>query len=209
MKKLLPFLFTLLLATSTFAQMVGPPGGMIGGVPSTQPQLSLTEPRITAGTAAGLTVNDAGQIRTQIYKVTMSYVGLTANAVTQDITIATLPAKTIVHALIADVVTPFVCASVCTTGTLSAVVGSAAGGTQYLESFDLDAAAATFGDADGEVGASMNAAGFTNGGYIPAWETTSAVSVRFTSGTGNLGNTTVTNLNAGSVTFYIIASVFP
>ncbi len=31
MKKLLSFLFTLLLATSTFGQMIGPPGGMIGG----------------------------------------------------------------------------------------------------------------------------------------------------------------------------------
>ena len=88
-------------------------------------------------------------------------------------------------------------------------VGITAGGTEFLASADIDAAIATFGDADAEVGSKLNAAGATNGGYIPAWGTTQAVIARFISGTGNFGDGAVTNLSAGSVTFYIRATVMP
>jgi hypothetical protein len=212
MRKLLLVLLLITIPLMAWGQpsMIGPgAGGMIGGVPGTVPNLSLSVPRITPGSGTGVSIVDAGSLRTQLYKITVLYSNLITAGVTHDLTIATLPAKTIVHSMIANVTTPFVCAATCTTATLSATIGSAAGGTQYLASFDIDAAAAVFGDANAEVGASMDAAGFTNGGYSPNFASTSVVSVRFTSGTGNLGNGTVTNLNAGSVTFYIIASVLP
>ena len=169
--------------------------------------MALTTPVLTAGSGTGLTVNDVGSVRTQVYKVTLDKTAFTAASVSNDVTIATLPAKTIVHSVVADVTTPFACTSVCTTGTLSAKLGVAANGTEFLASFDLDAAAATFGDADAEVGSALNAAAATNGGYI-SWAGTTVV-MRATSGTGNWGSGTVTNLSAGSVTFYILYSILP
>ena len=46
------------------------------------------------------------------------------------------------------------------------------------------------------------------GAYLPSWAGTTTVVFRL-SGTGNLGNGTVTNLNAGSVTFYLVTDVMP
>lgn len=172
--------------------------------------LALAGPKLTAGSGTGVTVNDAGSVRSLVYKVTVAYTNLTSAATTHDLTIATLPAKSQVHTLLADVTTPFVCAAVCTTATLSATTGISAGGVEYLESFDIDAAAALFGDADAEVGNKLDALAHTNGGYIPNWSATSPVVVRFTSGTGNWGDgASATNLNAGSVTFYVRATVYP
>ena len=164
--------------------------------------------KLTAGSGTGVTVDDVGSLRTQVYKVTVDYTQFDAAAVTHDLIIATMPAKTIIHSVIADVTAQFVCASVCTTGTLSATLGITAGGVEFLESFDIDAAAATFGDADSEVGDKIDVAANTNGGYVH-WAGTTIV-MRGTSGTGNWGDGAgTTNLNAGSVTFYILYSVLP
>lgn len=156
----------------------------------------------------GMTILENGTLRGPfLYKVTLTKEAFYAAAVTNDITICTLPAKTIVHSVIANVDTPFVCAATCTTATLSAVLGISAAGVEFLESFDLDAASATFGDADSEVGSKLDVAGGTNGGYPLTAATT--VIMRGTSGTGNWGSGSVTNLSAGQVTFYILYSVFP
>jgi len=201
-KSFLIGLLLLVLPALCFSQQIGPGTGIIGGQKAPYPP-------VTPGSGTGITVDDFASYRTQLYKVTVSYTNVITAGLTHDVTIGTLPAKSIVHMLVADVTQTFACAVTCTSSTLSATVGSAAGGTQYLASFDIYAAVATFGDANAEVGASMNAAGFTNGGYIPAWGSTSVVSVRFTSVTGNLGTGAATNLSQGSITFYIIASVLP
>ena len=172
--------------------------------------LFLSEPAITAGSGTGVTVNDTGSIRVAVYKVTVTFANVTTNDVTHDLTIATLPAKTfLTHALI-DVVTPYVCEDTCTTATLSGTLGSSAGGTEYLASFDADAAAAQFGDAAGELGASLTEATIpTTIGALGSWTATTTVSYRLTSGTGNLATGGVTNLNAGSVTFYLSTLKMP
>lgn len=169
--------------------------------------LGLSTPRPTPGSGTGVTVNDAGSLRTQVYKVTVAKENFVTAGVNHDLTIATLPAKTVVHAVIADVTEAFACASTCTTGTLSGTVGITAGGVEFLESFDMDAGIATFGDTDAEVGSKLDVAGATNSGYI-SWAGT-AVVFRAVSGTGNWGNTSATNLSAGAVTFYILYSVLP
>jgi hypothetical protein len=173
------------------------------------PQLRVPPKALTPGSGTGVSVQHNGLITTQFYKVTVSYTNIVTAGVTHDLTIATLPVKTIVHSIIVDITQTFVCASVCTTGTLSATVGSTAGGTQYLASFDIDAVAAAVGDDSAEAGSGFSATGLFNSGYIANWASGSSIIVRFTSGTGNFGNGTATNLNAGSITFYIVASVLP
>jgi len=87
-----------------------------------------TGPAITAGAATGLTVNDTGQIRETVYKATVASTAFVSAAVTSDVTIGTLPAKTQLAAVMADLTQTFACASTCTTSTLSMVLGRGAGG---------------------------------------------------------------------------------
>ncbi len=168
----------------------------------------LTTPRGTSGSGTGVTVDDAGSLRTQVYKVTVAKENFTSAAVSHDLVIWTAPAKSIIHSVLANVSEAFVCGAVCTTATLSATLGVAAAGVDYLESFDIDAATGWFGDADAEVGSKLDIAANTNGGYpIPAG---GAFTMRGTSGTGNWGDgASATNLTSGSLTFYILYSVLP
>lgn len=170
----------------------------------------LSNAHVTVGSGTGVTVNDTGSVRDVVYEVTVTYTNVVSNAVTHDLTIATLPAKTFIKHVVADLTTPFVCAQTCTTATLSATVGSAAGGNQYLLSFDIDAAAAQFGDIAAELGASINPTSVpTMNGALGSWASTSPVSLRITSAVGDLATAGVTNLNAGVITFYITTTKMP
>lgn len=176
--------------------------------------LALSTPKITAGSGTGVTVNDAGSLRTQVYKLTLLSTNCIAAAVTCDFTVATLPAKTFLRRVFADLTTTYACASTCTTATLSATLGSSAGGTEFLASMDLDAATTQFGDVDGELGSVMNAAaraasGVNFDGVIMNWSSTTSVILRITSGTGNLGNGATTFLSQGTIVFYLETSIYP
>jgi hypothetical protein len=160
---------------------------------------------ITPGSGTAVTVDEAGVVAPRIYKVTVTETHWNAAALTQDLTIATLPAKARILGVVADITEQFACTAVCTTATLSMVVGKGAGGAEYLDSFDADAAAAQFGDADAERGASLD--GVVNGEIT--WGSTQAVVARLTSGTGNLGDGADTNLSGGDVTFYIKTETLP
>lgn len=166
---------------------------------------------ITPGTGTGVTLNDQGKLSDTIFKITVARTNFVANAVTADVTLGTLPAKTVVKRILADVTQTFACTATCTSATLSMVVGKTAGGNEYLASFDIDAATAVFGDAVGEAGASL-LGGTTPNVFdedIPSWSANTTLQARLTSGTGNIGNGTATNLSQGSVTFYVIASRLP
>lgn len=177
------------------------------GAPTTATH-ALTTPRITVGSGTGVTISDAGSLRTQVYKVTLAKENFTTAGVNHDLVIGTLPAKSIVHSVLANVSQAFVCGAVCTTATLSATLGVAAAGVDYLESFDLDAATGWFGDADAEVGTKLDVAANTNGGFpVPAG---GAITMRAVSGTGNWGDgASATNLTAGALEFYILYSILP
>lgn len=199
------------LAGSVVLGTAGRASAQFGGTvePTNPAGLTLRDPAITAGSGTGITVNVTGAVRTLAYKVTVSYTAMTCNATTCDVTLATLPAKAKVLGIVADLVTPFVCAQTCTTATLSITAGKTAGGAEYLASFDADAAAATFGDALAETGAALLVAAATQGGDLPSWSATTTLQIRMTSAVGNLATAGVTNLNAGSVTFYVATLVWP
>ena len=183
----------------------------IGASGATRPRsLFLAGAALTVGSGTGVTVNDSGEVRQLVYKVTVAYTQFVTNGLTHDVTVATLPAKAFVQHVLADLTTTFACAAVCTTATLSMTAGTAAGGNQYLLLFDADAAAAQFGDADAEFGAALAQATVpTPIGSLGAWAATTPVSVRLTSAVGNLGSGAATNLSQGSVTIYVTATVLP
>ncbi len=162
---------------------------------------------ITAGSGTGVTVDSKGYLRRQVYKVSVTQAQWIDAALTHDLTIATLPAKTRITEIIADITEQFACTATCTSSTLSMIVGVAAGDLDaYLDSFDVDAATAQFGLVDAERGVVLQ--GIING-EMPSWSGTTAISARLTSGTGNLGDGATTNLSGGDVTFYITTEEMP
>jgi hypothetical protein len=171
-----------------------PWAGSTAGVPvvsisgGSLPSVLSSGASITAGSGTGITVNNTGELRIVTYKVTIGTGALICAAVNCDVTIGTLPAKTFVKHALADLTQAFACTGTCTSSTLSAVLGKTAGGTQYLISFDADAAAGQFGDAAAELGASLTEATIPTAiGDLASWSATTTVVMRFTSGTGNIG----------------------
>lgn len=178
-------------------------GSLIGG------DVAATNARITGGSATGLTINVAGQIIRQVYKATIDRTAFVCAALTCDVTIATLPIKTAVLSAYADLTQVFACAATCTSATLSMLLGTGAGDARFLASFDVDAAISLFGDADAEMGTVMTRAAAVQGGYMTSFVATTTTVVRLTSGTGNIGNGSATNLSTGSITFYIVTERLP
>lgn len=173
--------------------------------------LYLAAPAITPGSATGLTVNNYGEVRRQLYKATVATAGCTAAATTCDVTIATLPAKTWVLHVFGDLTTSFACTATCTTATLTGSLGTSAGGQEFLANFDADAAAARFGDLSIELGGGtlLTAGNIGVGALLGSWTATTTVVFRLSSAVGNIGTGAATNLSQGSVTFYLVTEVWP
>ena len=158
----------------------------------------ITNPNVT-GVSAGVTLQ----------KVTVPYTAFVTAGVTSDVAVMTLPPKTQIWSVMADLTTTYACASVCTTGTLSMMLGTSAGGSQVLAAaLDMDAAVAQFGDADAELGSGMTRAAAIQGGLFGSWTAATTLTMRLTSGTGNIGTGSATNLSQGSVTFYVLTRRF-
>lgn len=174
----------------------------------TTPSVFPTGAAITVGSGTGITVNSTGEVRRTVYKVTIARTAFVCAAVTCDVTLATLPAKSRIVGIVADITQTFACTATCTSSTLSMTVGSSAGGTQYLASFDADAAVARFGLVDADLGTALVRAAAVQGGDLPSWTGATAVSLRLTSGTGNIGNGSATNLSQGSITLYLTVEVY-
>jgi hypothetical protein len=175
----------------------------------TAKNITANDKLITAGSGTGVTVNTGGLLAHQVYKLTVTSAQFIAAAVTADFTVATLPAKTILNAIYVDETVAFACAAVCTSSTLSFTVGSSAGDNGLIVSQDADAAAAVFGDADAELGTDINRASAIQGGFLGSWTTTTPVTMRLTSGTGNIGDGAVTNLSQGTLVFYLVTERLP
>lgn len=186
-------------------------GGSVGlQIDGTTQGLKGVAARITAGSATGLTVDSVGVLQRQVYKVTIDRTAFVSAATTSDVTIGTLPAKTAVVSVYAQVTQTFACTATCTSSTLSMMLGKGAGGAEYLASgLDIDAATTVFGDADAEMGTLMTRAAAIQGGTMNSFSATQAVVMRLTSGTGNIGNGSATNLSQGSVTFYVVTERMP
>jgi hypothetical protein len=158
--------------------------------------LESTLQKITAGTGAGLTVDATGFVSRQVYKVTVTYAGFAAAALTADHTIATLPAKTKIVGFYADTTTPFTGGGVT---AASLTVGKSAGGVEYIATHDVLSGAVTKGLTDADMGTELAAAALIQGGAVVNWTATTPVSARITTVTANTNA-----LTAGSVTFYLI-----
>ena len=176
--------------------------------------LYLANVALTNGSGTGVTVNGNATQRGGWYKVTVLSTNCVAAATTCDLTIGTLPAKTFIKRVLADLTVQYACTAVCTSSTLSGTLGRSAGAAEFLASMDLDAAVRLFGDADAELGTELNAAALTaNGALIPgvlgSWTATTTLVYRITSGTGNLGDGAASNLSGGSITFYVEYAIAP
>lgn len=183
----------------------------IGATNATRPaSVFLAAPAIVIGSGTGLTLDNSGEVRQLVYKFTVASTAFVCAAVTCDVTIGTLPAKTFVSHALADLTTTFACTATCTTATLSATLGKTAGGNEYLLSFDADAATAQFGDLAAELGASINPTSVpTVNGDVASWSGTTAVVMRLTSAVGNIGDGAVSNLSQGTATFYLTTTKMP
>lgn len=159
--------------------------------------------RGTAGAADGLTGAALYYGRHSVRSVTVvseAFAGTAAT--TKDITLWTLPAKTRVLRVIADVTQTFTGGSI---SDVDVTVGSSAGGNEYLLSFDADTATGTFGLQQGQLGASIvGATGFATTASDIVWATTTALQCRFTSVGADLEE-----LSQGMCVFYIESCTYP
>lgn len=159
--------------------------------------ISGDDAQITAGSGTGLTVDEAGALRSSIYKVTLDYTGLSAAALTATHTIATLPAKTKIVGMIADTTTQYA-----GTGVTDAdiVVGIDSGDLDaFLLTHDVDTATIIVGDEEEDMGALIDDA--TSNSMAHAyinWAGTTVISVQITTVGANTDQ-----LTAGITTYYI------
>lgn len=205
---------TLLFGTGQDAGISRPAAGVIGISRDDTPQelrvydavtnakhTSILGTNLTVGSGTGLTVNQYARIITKVHKVTVTFAALAAAGLTADKTIVTLPAKTRLVDIIADTTTKYIGGGV-TAATL--IVGKTVGGSEYVVSHDVFTAAVTKGLADADLGTSINRANAVQGGDLPSWTATTAISVRLTTVTANTDQ-----LTQGSTTYYLITEVMP
>ena len=190
------FTFKTLAQTMSNKTFVAPVLGAATGT-----SVKMSSPQITAGGGTGVTVNNTGELRRQIYKVTTLYTAYAAAATTFDVTIATLPAKTRLMGIVADTTQAFNGGAV-TACTI--VVGKTVGGNEYILSHSVFAAAVVKGNLDADLGASITRAAAVQGGDLPSWTATTAITVRLTTTTANTNA-----LTQGSTTFYLVTEVYP
>lgn len=177
---------------------IGSPTKRIRNIYQSSYSYNYGAPAGTAGSGTGYTLNASGATTQFVHKITITEAALADADGSEDETVWTLPAKSVLHRVVADVTAAFDDAA----GPISAVAltcGTSAGGNQLLLSADVYAGAATFGDAAAEEGASITAENIP-----PVYWSAQAISCRFASTGGNL-----VDLTTGSVTFYIEGATYP
>jgi hypothetical protein len=163
---------------------------------------SLTGAAITGGSGNGITVNSAGNVNRQVYKVTTTYQAYSDNAdMTKGVVIATLPAKTKLLAAYADTTQAY-------TGTnitaANLVVGvSAENSAQILASHDVLTSTVTKGLDENDLGANMVRTALVQGGYFPSWTGSTDVYA-----TINTVGANTDQLLTGITTFYLVTERF-
>uniref|UniRef100_A0A6M3INS2 Uncharacterized protein n=1 Tax=viral metagenome TaxID=1070528 RepID=A0A6M3INS2_9ZZZZ len=164
-------------------------------------ELHATRAAITVGSGAGITVNVTGDLNRQLYKVTTTYAAYTDADTTKGIVIATLPAKMKIVGFYADTTAAYTGGA---TNAATMVVGiTAESAAEIIASHNVFAGAILAGDADTEMGTSMTRAAAIQGGYMPSWTGTTAIYATLV-----IVNDILSNLTAGSTTFYIETEQF-
>ena len=174
-------------ASASFPGVVSTGAQTFGGMKS------FAAASVTAATGTGITTEYNGDHRRGYFKITFTEAAFTAAALTEDLTVCTIPAKARVVSVIADTTTGF-------TGGGAAVatlrLGKTVNGQEYL----LDHSVFTTGTkglVDGDLGTSINRANAVQGGDLPSWTASTDLKIRLTS------DVNVGDLTAGSITFYI------
>lgn len=157
----------------------------------------------TPGSGPGLLNDSVNFGRHVVRQITLAYDAFSGSAsTTEDVAIWTLPAKTRVLRVVADVTTPFTGGSI---SDIDVTVGRTAGGDEYLLSFDADTATGTYGIIQSQIGDNIVGASlFAPGGEGDMQWAESSVQCRFTATGANLDS-----LSAGSVTFYLETCTYP
>lgn len=172
-------------------------GALVPASVSTAGSSKLSALAGTAGSGTGITLGTSSEIRTVVHKITADFTAFQTAGLTQDVTIWTVPAKTQIKSVIADVTTKFSGGAI---ASATMRVGKVANGNEFLVDGDVFTAAITLGDVIAERGAAVKDATLAN----ITWGSTQAVVVRITSTGANLSA-----LTQGSCTFYIEVLVYP
>lgn len=147
---------------------------------------------------AGLANVYGGRLTRSLFKVTIPNSVWTAAATSQSIVFGTLVGKSKIVGIYADTTQAYAGLA----GTIALKFDNASGGSGLLLSADVKTAPVTQGLLAADLGAKLDAAGAVQGGYV-AWSGQTSLYATLTSGSGNLGNGTVTNLTTGSTTVYV------
>jgi hypothetical protein len=161
--------------------------------------LRVTAGNITQSASTGTLTLESGSVTTQTYKVSVTR-GFSGAALTADVVIATLPAKTRLISIIADTITTWSGGGVT---ACAQTIGTTLGGTQLIASYDCFTAAITRGLADADMGTSMTRAAAVQGGVIPSWSATTPIYLRITTTTANTNA-----LTQGETIVYLITERF-
>lgn len=187
---------------TTGAQTIAGTKAIALGTSSTVPAAIPT----SYGSGTGITLVGQGLLP-QIgwFKVTYDYTVFVAAALTQDNNVCQIAARTRIMSAFMDVTVAFAGLA----GTIQLTLSTTAGGGQLIQAFDAKTATVFRGDADGELGSALARATAVNAGSMPSATSATDISVRLTSGTGNIGDGAVPTLSAGSVTIYLKLEVLP
>jgi hypothetical protein len=162
---------------------------------------SLTGAAITAGSGTGITVNSAGNVNRQVYKVTTTYGTYSDTDTAKGVVIATLPAKTKLLAVYADTTETYTGTSI--TGANLVVGVSAENSAEILAQHEHFTSSLTKGLADADMGIAMTRAASIQGGYFPSWTGSTDVYA-----TINTTGANTDQLATGSTTFYLVTERF-
>lgn len=165
--------------------------------------LSVSAAAVTA-VATGCTRGKNALLKRGLTKITIPKDVWVAAATTQNLAVCSVPAKTRVVGVISDTTTAYAGLS----GTIAIFIGKQSGGNEFILSHDVKTATVTKGLADADLGASLALATAIQGGDVLSWSAATSVYIRLTSGTGNIGSGTVTNLTTGSTDLYLITETY-
>lgn len=154
---------------------------------------------------AGVTQNTLGYVGDQVFKVTIDKAAWTTAGASQSIVFATLPKRTTIVGCYADVTTAFAGLA----GTIQLAVMTTVG-VELLTYSDVKTAAVVLGTTAGQLGTGLTTS-LVQGVFVPNWNSDGGVQIQavLASGSGNIGNGTVTNLSAGVVSVYLITRTMP
>ena len=154
--------------------------------------------------ATGVTVNSYGRVGRIVFKTTLDKTAFVTAGTTADVVFASLPVNTAILGCYIDVPTAFAGLA----GTITLQAGTVVASNNLILAFDVKTSTVSMqGKADADLGAQLARATAIQGGRLNTGALTPVV--RLTSGIGNIGNGTTTNLTTGSATVYLITENLP